>query len=788
MRRLNPALPPTRFKVTLLAASIVISLSSCTEMTDLAELGAAIPLAESGQYALPGLNFSRFEQKEDGLQFVSDSTPGFTALADSQSDIVIVDWEDSVDAMQYQVYRRESDAQLLNDELCDDGVFQNTSTFTEVAIINESTFIDTDVRQEIRYEYLVLAVNSQQYTKTVASGLIVSIGEAKSIIATLIPSTDPSNPDLPDAPVAPPAAANPDTTDAPVTPDVPVAPDAPVTPDAPTAPDEPVTPDAPELAEVTDPVEQEVVSPFEPLPVQPEAPVEPDVEAPQAPETDVDSPDVTPPVTAEPEVTDPVLIEPETPEEPSDTAEPVDSAQPETGLPVVGCSPGGLATSDPDAVVAPPGITLPIAGDTLSGSSVEFNWDNNSTPAIQWNLRFGSGKSTNNYYDSGRITDVSARSHMVTGLPTDGSIVHGQLAYKKPSGSWVYKQYEYKASTKVNTPKPSVVTSSPTAGKGNNNWDNKIQPPKLVNPIEIVLSANSPTTAITDFDRVGCEGLIHQYRLPYDEDVLVTMAPGSAALKYPVFIFGGRNLIMRGVEMRTVVQAGCDVGEAHQMRDTANLNIHPRLPGGKVFRLEQSGTTFIEGVDIDLKGQEADCFVMRNPSSMTVAKALTDRHFTIVNTRCTGIEGLDESPIGDGIHGDFWQNQGKDNLASFQVENISFRTSSNGITLHGWNGKKPKLFSLRNMDYGWDLRYDDDDAHELSGLAYSGHGEVIKFENVYLNHPRNGNYGFINGERIGAISRNNGYIKKVDGIYEGTPPGGDFATEDETGIEYISPY
>lgn len=776
MSRHTPASTlPSSFRRSLLAASIVVSLSACVpsvedpNATDGETVAGALP---DISFALPGLNYSRFEKTETGLAFESDSTPDFTAVADDQTEHVEINWAAEDDSTQYQVYRRENDAQMLNDQLCNDFVIDDQSEFDEIAVITDNFYVDVDISNSIRYEYLILATNSLGKTKTIASGLIVSIGEAKAIIALQSPGTD-----IPEVP----AAANPDDVDTSV-PEVPATPEPanPVDPDPVTPPVDSGTTDP--VDEVVDEVE-EAGSPFDPVP-----------EAPAEPET----PDV-------PEVSTPDPVEPEAPviDKP---AQPVPSEPtPETDLPVVGCGQGETPdndgvddsdTTDPDTgpvvELSLPEITSPTPDSVLSGSSVMLNWSANETAVIQWWIRAGSSAGGKDYYDSDRITNASTRTHMMTGLPTDGRPIHVQLTYKKPTGGWEVSQYVYTAAT-VEEKEVIVEQEQPNLGAangGDSDWDNKVMPPELVNPIEIVLSADYPTVHVDDFDRVGCEGLIHRLNLPYDQDVLVTMAPGSAALKYPVFIYGGKNLILRGMEMRPVVQAGCDIGEAHQMRDTANKNIHPRLPGGKLFRLEQSGTTFVEGVDIDLKGLEADCFVLRNPSSMSISQALTDRHMIFVNTRCTGIEGLDDSPVGDGIHGDFFQNQGKDSFGSFIIENVSFRTSSNGITLHAWNGQAntPRLFSLRNMDYGWDLRYDDDDKYEISGLAYSAHGKTVKFENVYLNHPKNGNYGFINGERVGAIDRNNGYIKKVDGVYEGTPPGGDYAREDETGIEYVSPY
>ncbi len=94
---------------------------------------------------------------------------------------------------------------------------------------------------------------------------------------------------------------------------------------------------------------------------------------------------------------------------------------------------------------------------------------------------------------------------------------------------------------------------------------------------------------------------------------------------------------------------------------------------------------------------------------------------------------------------------------------------------------------MRRVNYGWDTRYDDDDDYEISGLGFTAHGDQVAFESVYLDHPRGGNYGFINGERVGAFELP-GFIRKVEGLYEGPPSVGDFAPSQLTGLEYESPF
>ncbi len=356
------------------------------------------------------------------------------------------------------------------------------------------------------------------------------------------------------------------------------------------------------------------------------------------------------------------------------------------------------------------------------------------------------------------------------------------------------------------------IVSTPKVSSSD--WNNTVSPPRLTNPIIIEISDDYATKKVNDFDRVGCEGLIHDIIVPNDRDVKIVMKKGSGPLKYPLWVTGGSNAHIIGIESRPIIQSGCDVGEAHQTRASKYKNIHPRLPGGKLFRLQQVNKTFVEGVDIDLQGMEADCFAVRNAGNTkgreNSANAMKNRHFSFLNTRCVGIEGLDDSSwiidelqgsarsepsnlksgyIGDGIHGDFFQNQG-DSVGSFTAENVTVRSSSNGIVLHSWFGSASRpTVNLKNFDYAADLRYYGDDKYEKSqGLPLSG-GKSSNFsvKNVYLDEPRGLNYlRLSDGTRIGAKSSS--YITAVPGIHEGLPLVGQFAPDNKTGLEYVSPF
>ncbi len=324
------------------------------------------------------------------------------------------------------------------------------------------------------------------------------------------------------------------------------------------------------------------------------------------------------------------------------------------------------------------------------------------------------------------------------------------------------------------TPTPSHAQDS--------QWVNTVKPPTLVNPTRITISRSTRLTPIADYDRVGCEGFVYRFTLPFDQDAIVTMGSDLQAIEYPVWFEGGRNVHLKGLEMRPKIQAGCNVGQAHQIRNTIP-NIHPRLPGNKAFQLRQAGTTYLEGIDIDLRGMEADCFVSRNPDSLTPSQIKEQRKYHIVNSRCIGIEGLNQSSIGNGIHGDFFQNQGEDDVGSLVLENVTYRSSSNGITMHRWHSRNAKLFSMINVDYAWDLRYSADSRFEHSGLAFTAHGDSVVFDNVWINDGRGLDYGKILDQRVGGYSQS-GFIQRVDGLNRGSPPTGEFASASVTGREY----
>jgi hypothetical protein len=296
-----------------------------------------------------------------------------------------------------------------------------------------------------------------------------------------------------------------------------------------------------------------------------------------------------------------------------------------------------------------------------------------------------------------------------------------------------------------------------------------------------------------DQTTVHCDGWIYKVWIDDDEDAVVHMS-GEEPLAYPVHVTGGRNVRIVGLHFDLVTQPGCDIGELpnRPVEKHPNANIHPRIPGAISLRVQQSGTTFIEGLYIDVRGHQADCIVGRNPDDMTDAQAQSQRDVIIQNTWCSGVEGMGKTDIGDGVHGDLFQNQGGDILRRLVLENVSMRTSQEGVVIHG-NGPNRGTVSMkiRRYDYTWDPRYVGDDDYERFGLAVAGWpGKDWTFEEIYIDDYRGLDYLRIGDDRYGISLKGNakGKVEKHPGIRSGSPADGPFAPPDRTGIHYVSPH
>ena len=201
----------------------------------------------------------------------------------------------------------------------------------------------------------------------------------------------------------------------------------------------------------------------------------------------------------------------------------------------------------------------------------------------------------------------------------------------------------------------ATLFASPSAAE--TDWDVVTAPPAMANATQIELTAASPTSEMPAWG-ILCSGRYHRVSLAADEDAVIRFG-GGEPIRYPIWVVGGRNVRIVGLEMELETQPGCGIGQLPNTGSSAT-NIHPRIPSAMAVRLENYGTSFVEGAAIDLRGHEADCFVVRNPADLSNADARNQRHVVLQNTNCRGIEGLGQSAIGDGVHGDLLQNQGND--------------------------------------------------------------------------------------------------------------------------------
>ena len=169
-------------------------------------------------------------------------------------------------------------------------------------------------------------------------------------------------------------------------------------------------------------------------------------------------------------------------------------------------------------------------------------------------------------------------------------------------------------------------------------WTVTERPPELTNPKHVDMSVHG-TSSIGGWGK-HCGGKVYKVNLGDSEDAIISMS-GTQPLRYPLRVMGGRNVHIVGLHFDLITQSGCDIGELpnEPVDQYPNANIHPRIPGGIAMRLEQSGTTFVEGVFLDMRGHEADCFVARNPDWMSGAQAREQRHLIFQNSTCLGNEG-----------------------------------------------------------------------------------------------------------------------------------------------------
>ncbi len=112
------------------------------------------------------------------------------------------------------------------------------------------------------------------------------------------------------------------------------------------------------------------------------------------------------------------------------------------------------------SIVKPPQITSPTAGSTLSGSSMQIDWNANGTSPQQWAVTAGPSANTYTFGNSGAVPG-NASSATFNSFPTNGQPVFIQL-WNQVNGIWsVVDEIQV---TAFNAPSMDPQITSPTAG------------------------------------------------------------------------------------------------------------------------------------------------------------------------------------------------------------------------------------------------------------------------------------------------------------------------------------
>ena len=312
-------------------------------------------------------------------------------------------------------------------------------------------------------------------------------------------------------------------------------------------------------------------------------------------------------------------------------------------------------------------------------------------------------------------------------------------------------------------------------------FDVTLTPPVLVDPTMIVLPTDVPPSHFGQYGACG-DGNVYLIILESDEDALITF-DDTVPLPYPVHVRGGRNVILRGLEIVLETQPGNEVGSIPMTQQQYNTtNPHPVVPACGGLRLKVNNSThWVEGLFLDTKGHDSDGIILNTEGGPNSTVA-------IQNSRIQGIEGsLD-------LHGDILQLQGG-HLKHLIFENVTMRQALEGVVLSGLVDE----VTMRNVDYDTDTRYDADDAWDdivVGGFfagSQTGSGvNMFSIENIYIKYKNPGtDKFFVIGDKhfSGPASAGQVYAGQTlethpDAHFLEAPPNGDYAPESQVGRYY----
>jgi hypothetical protein len=104
--------------------------------------------------------------------------------------------------------------------------------------------------------------------------------------------------------------------------------------------------------------------------------------------------------------------------------------------------------------LAPPTLSSPTCGSTLSGSAATLSWTDNGAGFTDWWLYLGSSQGANNLLDSG---DLRTTTTSVSDLPTDGETIYVRLWYRILGRAWHFHDCTVTAAT---LPPPALTSPS----------------------------------------------------------------------------------------------------------------------------------------------------------------------------------------------------------------------------------------------------------------------------------------------------------------------------------------
>ena len=116
-------------------------------------------------------------------------------------------------------------------------------------------------------------------------------------------------------------------------------------------------------------------------------------------------------------------------------------------------------------LLADPSIVSPPSGNTLPGSTVQFQWSNQGSKVVFYHLNVGSTVGGEDYFRG--VFDPDEESATVSRLPTDGSGVFARLFYMiEVNGGFAFRWVDYSYSTPLPSP-PSMTSPVPNSALDN---------------------------------------------------------------------------------------------------------------------------------------------------------------------------------------------------------------------------------------------------------------------------------------------------------------------------------